>query len=235
LTDNRKMNVPHSLRIRAGVSTLLVVVTFASIGSPSPSTAQSAPSISSQIVDENGNPVIDPAVSSTTLLQISIPAGATTKPPKATRATTTRKRKTTKPPATAAITTATPTTVASASQSPDNTGVIKVGKSSATEPPAKGVDATITTILPPDEVPNAISEETWLALRKCESNNRYDINTGNGYYGAYQFAAGTWRKLGYSGLPHRAAPVVQDEAAKRLQASSGWGPWPACTRKLGLR
>jgi Transglycosylase-like domain len=234
------MNVSHSLRVRAGLTTVLVVATFAFVGSSSPSAAQSAPSISSQIVDENGNPVTDPSVSSTTLLQISIPAGATTKPPKATRATTTRKRKTTKPPSiavttTAVITTATPTTVASPSQSPDNTGVIKVGKPTATDPPAKGIDATITTVLPPGDVPNAISEETWLALRRCESNNRYDINTGNGYYGAYQFAAGTWRKLGYSGLPHRAAPTVQDEAAKRLQASSGWGPWPACTRKLGLR
>jgi resuscitation-promoting factor RpfA len=80
-----------------------------------------------------------------------------------------------------------------------------------------------------------IPESVWAALRKCESNGNYAINTGNGYYGAYQFAASTWRKLGYSGLPHEAAPAVQDEAARKLQASAGWGPWPACTRKLGLR
>ncbi len=80
-----------------------------------------------------------------------------------------------------------------------------------------------------------IPDSVWAALRKCESNGNYAINTGNGYFGAYQFAAGTWRKLGYSGLPHDAAPAVQDEAARKLQASAGWGPWPACTRKLGLR
>ena len=81
----------------------------------------------------------------------------------------------------------------------------------------------------------AIPPSVWAALRKCESNENYAINTGNGYYGAYQFAAGTWRKLGFSGLPHEAAPSVQDEAARKLQASAGWGQWPACSRKLGLR
>jgi cystathionine beta-lyase/cystathionine gamma-synthase len=81
----------------------------------------------------------------------------------------------------------------------------------------------------------AIAESVWAALRKCESGGNYAINSGNGYYGAYQFAAGTWRKLGYSGLPHEASAATQDEAARKLQSQQGWAPWPACTRKLGLR
>ena len=81
----------------------------------------------------------------------------------------------------------------------------------------------------------AIAESVWADLRKCESGGNYAINTGNGYYGAYQFAPGTWRKLGYSGLPHEATPDTQDEAARKLQNQQGWAPWPACTRKLGLR
>lgn len=81
----------------------------------------------------------------------------------------------------------------------------------------------------------AIPDSAWAALRKCESDANYRANTGNGYYGAYQFAVGTWRKLGYTGFPHEASPAIQDEAARRLQAKSGWGQWPACTRKLGLR
>ena len=72
------------------------------------------------------------------------------------------------------------------------------------------------------------------ALRQCESGGNYRINTGNGYYGAYQFARATWQGLGYSGLPHQASPATQDEAARKLQARSGWGQWPACARKLGL-
>ena len=80
----------------------------------------------------------------------------------------------------------------------------------------------------------AATSSDFARLRQCESGGNYRINTGNGYYGAYQFHPGTWRGLGYSGLPHQAAPAVQDEAARKLQARSGWGQWPACARKLGL-
>jgi len=73
------------------------------------------------------------------------------------------------------------------------------------------------------------------ALRQCESDGDYGINTGNGYYGAYQFALSTWRGLGYGGYPHHAPPEVQDEAARRLQSLYGWGQWPACSRSLDLR
>ncbi len=81
----------------------------------------------------------------------------------------------------------------------------------------------------------AAQNDVWYRLRMCESRNNYAINTGNGYYGAYQFALPTWRGLGYSGYPHEAPPAVQDEAARKLQAKVGWGAWPACSRKLGLR
>lgn len=72
-------------------------------------------------------------------------------------------------------------------------------------------------------------------LRQCESGGNYAANTGNGYYGAYQFSASTWRSLGYAGLPHQATAATQDQAAIRLQARSGWGQWPSCARRLGLR
>ena len=75
----------------------------------------------------------------------------------------------------------------------------------------------------------------WQRLRNCEAGGRYDRNSGNGYYGAYQMSAGTWRSLGYKGLPHQAPPEVQDEAARKLQARSGWGQWPACSRRIGAR
>lgn len=75
----------------------------------------------------------------------------------------------------------------------------------------------------------------WAALRNCESGGRYDLNTGNGYYGAYQFALGTWQRLGYPGYPHQATAAMQDQAAKRLQATQGWGPWPECARRISAR
>ncbi len=72
-------------------------------------------------------------------------------------------------------------------------------------------------------------------LRQCESGGNYGANTGNGYYGAYQFDLRTWRGLGLSGRPSDASPAVQDAAANRLQSQRGWQPWPGCARKLGLR
>ena len=72
----------------------------------------------------------------------------------------------------------------------------------------------------------------WAALRDCESTNNYLVNTGNGYYGAYQFDQSTWESVGGSGRPHWAAPVVQDARARLLFARRGWFPWPICGRHL---
>jgi hypothetical protein len=66
------------------------------------------------------------------------------------------------------------------------------------------------------------------AVRQCESGGNYRINTGNGYYGAYQFHAGTWRGIGggrYSSYAHQAPKFAQDHMAYRLWKRSGWGPW----------
>jgi hypothetical protein len=68
-------------------------------------------------------------------------------------------------------------------------------------------------------------------LRMCESGGRYAINTGNGFYGAYQFSVSTWRGLGFSGYPHQASPATQDAAVRKLYGQRGWSPWPVC----GLR
>jgi peptidoglycan hydrolase-like protein with peptidoglycan-binding domain len=83
-------------------------------------------------------------------------------------------------------------------------------------------------------VANASTASDFARLRMCESSGNYTINTGNGYYGAYQFDLQTWRSLGYAGRPDRAPARTQDEAARRLQALRGWSPWPSCSRSLGL-
>jgi hypothetical protein len=71
-------------------------------------------------------------------------------------------------------------------------------------------------------------------LRMCESHNNYRANTGNGYYGAYQFARGTWHSLGFKGRPDRASKRRQNEAARKLHRQQGWRPWPACSRREHL-
>ncbi|MDQ1397742.1 MAG: resuscitation-promoting factor RpfA, partial [Acidimicrobiaceae bacterium] len=77
--------------------------------------------------------------------------------------------------------------------------------------------------------------DVWQRLRACESGNSYTRNSGNGYFGAYQFSASTWHSLGYAGLPHQADAATQDAAAQKLLARSGWGQWPACSRAIGAR
>jgi hypothetical protein len=74
---------------------------------------------------------------------------------------------------------------------------------------------------------------TWDGLRQCESGGDYGTNTGNGFYGAYQFSPRTWHSLGYSGLPSDASPAVQDEAARRLAKRDGFNSWPHCGRGMG--
>jgi hypothetical protein len=80
----------------------------------------------------------------------------------------------------------------------------------------------------------AATADDFARLRQCESGGNYSINTGNGFFGAYQFDIGTWQGLGYSGRPDQASPAVQDQAAAKLYNARGWSPWPSCSRQLGL-
>ncbi|MBI1758528.1 MAG: transglycosylase family protein [Actinobacteria bacterium] len=82
--------------------------------------------------------------------------------------------------------------------------------------------------------PGSPGEDAWHRLRVCESGENYAINSGNGYYGAYQFSLGTWRGVGGAGLPSQAAPIEQDYRARLLYRERGWSPW-GCARILGLR
>ncbi|MEL7977223.1 transglycosylase family protein [Isoptericola sp. F-RaC21] len=75
----------------------------------------------------------------------------------------------------------------------------------------------------------------WGQLARCESGNNPRTNTGNGFYGLYQFTGRTWHAVGGKGMPHRHSRSEQTKRAQILQDRAGWGQWPHCTRKLGLR
>jgi hypothetical protein len=74
----------------------------------------------------------------------------------------------------------------------------------------------------------------WQRLRICESEDNYKENSGNGYYGAYQFSLTTWREIGGIGEPDQASQYTQDALAQRLEARTGWLSWPNCAYSLGL-
>ncbi|HEY5820979.1 MAG TPA: ubiquitin-like domain-containing protein [Propionibacteriaceae bacterium] len=85
------------------------------------------------------------------------------------------------------------------------------------------------------KVSSAGGSGVWDKIAKCESGGNWSINTGNGYYGGLQFSLSTWKAYGGSGKPHNASKAQQIAIAKKVQKAQGWGAWPACTRKLGLR
>lgn len=66
------------------------------------------------------------------------------------------------------------------------------------------------------------------SIRDCESGGDYSTDTGNGFYGAYQFDQSTWESVGGSGSPASASPAEQDKRAAELMAQSGSSPWPTC-------
>ena len=65
-------------------------------------------------------------------------------------------------------------------------------------------------------------------MASCESGGRWDIATGNGYYGGLQFDLQTWASVGGAGYPHNAAPLEQKYRAVLLIKRRGYSPWPIC-------
>ncbi|MFM1723461.1 MULTISPECIES: transglycosylase family protein [Rhodococcus] len=91
---------------------------------------------------------------------------------------------------------------------------------------------------PGTEVPPVQNGATWDALAQCEATGNWAINTGNGFYGGVQFDQNTWERQGGLKYAPRADLATREEQiaiASRTQQTQGWGAWPSCTSKLGLR
>ena len=125
---------------------------------------------------------------------------------------------------------ATPTPVAPTQGLPVNGGLVSAVNSIVSTPAPAPAPAPS-----PPASSGGGAGGVWLQLRECESGDNYAENTGNGFYGAYQFSEQTWAGLGYPGRPDLEPPAMQDQAAMKLQAEAGWAPWPACSVALGLR
>ena len=78
----------------------------------------------------------------------------------------------------------------------------------------------------------------WDELAECESGGDWAINNGNGYHGGLQFLGSTWRAYGGGEFAERADLASRDAqiiVAERVRADVGFGAWPSCARRLGLR
>lgn len=72
----------------------------------------------------------------------------------------------------------------------------------------------------------------WLyKVRQCESHGK-NVNTGNGFYGYYQFTLGTWHGAGGSGYPHWHGLLEQSYRAviwrKIIGNPHQSAGWPVC-------
>ena len=66
------------------------------------------------------------------------------------------------------------------------------------------------------------------AIAACESGGNPSTDTGNGFYGKYQFTQETWQAVGGAGNPAQASEAEQDRRAAQLYAQAGPGQWPVC-------
>jgi len=83
----------------------------------------------------------------------------------------------------------------------------------------------------------AAGQGVWDQIAQCESGGNWAINTGNGYSGGLQFSPSTWAAYGGQYAPD-AAQASRDQqiaAAEKVLAAQGWGAWPSCSSKAGLR
>ncbi|WP_346428780.1 transglycosylase family protein [Streptomyces sp. Z26] len=108
--------------------------------------------------------------------------------------------------------------------------------------PTPTTSTTFTSAETPAEPPPAAADCAsdgwpWGCVAQCESDGRWDTNTGNGFYGGLQFTQSTWEA--YGGLRHApradlATREQQIEVAERVAADQGWGAWPVCSARYGL-
>ena len=78
----------------------------------------------------------------------------------------------------------------------------------------------------------------WDSLAECESGQRWQLASGNGFYGGLQFTMESWNGAGGQAYAWRADYATRSEQiviAENLLELQGWRAWPVCSRRLGLR
>lgn len=100
-------------------------------------------------------------------------------------------------------------------------------------------DATDPAPAPAASAPAPVSSSAsvsgvWACIAQHESGGNPAENTGNGFYGAYQFTLSSWQAAGGVGLPQDQSLAYQTQIAQRLQQIQGWGAWPVTSRICGV-
>lgn len=107
-----------------------------------------------------------------------------------------------------------------------------------TEPAVEAPPAVVVADAPRAVETSAPTEGRWDQLAQCEAGGNWAINSGNGFYGGLQFAAGTWTSFGGEAFAPRADLATREQqilVAEDVLAVQGWGAWPGCSAKFGWR
>lgn len=95
---------------------------------------------------------------------------------------------------------------------------------------------------PPPPVPPPVVVATPFGvfdlLAECEASGIWSNASNPKYKGGLQMDATFWRNYGglaFAPAPHLATREQQIIVAQRGQKVQGWGAWPVCSRRLGLR
>jgi resuscitation-promoting factor RpfB len=87
--------------------------------------------------------------------------------------------------------------------------------------------------------PAVASGSVWDRLAQCETGGNWAHPTvSGGYSGGLMFHYATWNANGGQAYAPTASGATREQqivVAERILANSGWGAWPGCSRKLGLR
>lgn len=85
--------------------------------------------------------------------------------------------------------------------------------------------------------PKSLTDEQIQVLGSCEAGMDPTKNTGNGYYGAFQFSISTWNSMntGYERADLAPLDVQIDAVQRLLQRSSIYTQFPACARMMASR
>lgn len=87
------------------------------------------------------------------------------------------------------------------------------------------------------QIAHAAPQSTWEKVAACESSGKWDINSGNGYFGGLQFTQSTWQAYGGTAYAARADLAGKDQqiaVAEKVLKGQGPGAWPNCGPRAGL-
>jgi hypothetical protein len=99
---------------------------------------------------------------------------------------------------------------------------------------ARNAQQAPSTSPAPAQPSGAALSGVWACIAQHESGGNPASNSGNGFYGAFQFTLASWQAVGGPpGLPSNYPLSVQLHYAEVLQAQSGWGNWPVTSQMCG--